>query len=121
MNNFLFKKTLTIPSGQQNSDVLKLDGLHYIVAIGMPAAFTGTLLKVLCSSASTEYLPGVGVTVPLAANMLPAYDGSDITITVAPSKYVVGLPQISANWVAIQSQSVETPARTIEIIYRAVE
>lgn len=118
MANYAHVVAVTIANGAQASNVISAQGLFSLYAIEMPAAFTGTAIKVFCS---TDPINGA---VPLFANMDAAYSaGADISITVAAGKYVI-LPTttpIIANWIAIQSQSAELAARTVKLLLKAVD
>lgn len=71
----MYDKSATIPNGQQNSADVLLSPGDSLVGIFMPAAFTGTALTFLIQH-------------PTGSDFTLYSAGSDVSITVAPSKYV---------------------------------
>lgn len=106
-----FDKTASIASGQTTSGEIDLGGCA-LVGVFMPAAFTGTTLKIQTAPASG----GTFVTLQDGA-------GSDYSLTVAASKYVpVSNLAIVAGmrFIKFVSGSSEAADRTITLATRPV-
>jgi hypothetical protein len=101
--------SVTIANGAQDSSVFQLGEATYM-ALGMPAAFTGTAMTF--KGASTE-----------AGTFVVVKDdsGSDVSITVGTSRWVALQAAVMAKLAAFRflklvSGSAEGAARTIEIV-----
>ncbi len=118
MNNDLKSRTVTIANGATDSSIIRTGGVLFPMALVMPASFTGATVKILCSMADAQGAE------PAIGTFKPAYDslaGTDVSFAVAAGKHVDLHHQVRANWVAIQSNSAEGAARSIDVILKAVD
>lgn len=109
--NDTYDLTATIASGQTTSNAIDLSGCD-LCGFYMPAAFTGTTIKVQ----SSPTFDGTYVEVQDGA-------GADISLTVVPSKYIpiANLAYIAGlRFIKLVSGSSEGGTRTITIAARPV-
>lgn len=103
-------QTVTILSGQTDSDAIDLQG-HTIIGVRMPAAFTGASITLLEAKLTTDTFSPINPS------------GAGATYIVTPSQ-TIGIPANNAscaNCLKVRSSSAEGADRSIVVISRVME
>jgi hypothetical protein len=101
--------TVTIASGQTTSGAIDLTDQEKLLAVTIPAEFTGTTITFTASVDGSTYLPVY-------------YEGTQYSVSVGTSRFIALDPRVfaSANYVRIVSGSSEGAGRSVGIVVRAV-
>lgn len=103
-------QTVTIASGQTDSDAIDLQG-HTVVGIRMPSAFTGATITLLEAKATGDTFSPIN----------PSGAGATYPVTVSQT---IGIPAPNAacaNQLKIRSSSSEGANRSIVVISRVID